>query len=301
LELVFEHRNYLPSFGPWFAIAVGLLLLANRLRHARWLKLGVAVYVALLASTTHLRAWDWSSADRLFLTEAERHPRSVRANFSLAERLISALPISADVARTYDLARFYLLRVRELNPANLDALFGLVVLNLQVERPPEPAWIDELTHGLRHGVVDPLHVSTAQFSYLAQWHMAGGYALPSETVLAIFEAALANPRFDSYGRAGILTSLRAYYLNVLHAPEQALVYAKEAVRYWPQRWHYQKRLVELLVILGRFDEARLALSKARSYDAAETHVDNAAQLDALISQAEAQAEGPTGTPGTAQE
>ena len=47
LELIFEHRNYLPSFGPWFALGVSGLLLANHFRHGRSLKIGLAVYHAL--------------------------------------------------------------------------------------------------------------------------------------------------------------------------------------------------------------------------------------------------------------
>ena len=137
LELIFEHRNYLPSFGPWFAVGVGGLLLADHVRHGRWLKLGLAVYLALLAGVTHLRAWDWSNEDRLTLSEAERHPQSMRANFVLAKRLISALPTAPDPAQIYALARHYLEHVRALAPDNLDALFALVVLNLHVSRQPE--------------------------------------------------------------------------------------------------------------------------------------------------------------------
>ncbi len=297
LELVFEHRNYLPSFGPLFALGAGALLLAARARHGRWLKLGLVVYLGLFAAVTHLRAWDWSTEDRLILSEAERHPESVRASFALAKRLIGGLPDAIDPAQSYAAARYYLEQVRELAPQNLDALFGLVVLNLHIGQPPEPAWIEALTSGLRHGVVDPTHVTTSQFSFLVQWHMADGYALPRATVLGIFEAALANPRFDNVARAGILAALRAYYLEVLKEPKQALPYARESVRYWPQRWHYQKRLVELLVQLRRLDEAEAALRSAVRYDAAGMHAQSAAELAQSIAIARTAPEGSAGAPG----
>lgn len=299
LELIFEHRNYLPSFGPLFAAGVGLALITQRARYPRWLQAGALLYVVLLATVTHLRAWDWSSHNRLVLTEAEHHPDSARANFSLAKLLISSIPSTSDKAQTYALARYHLERLRELAPDNLDVLFALVVLNLHVSQPPEQDWIDALEHGLRNGVIDPTHFTTSQFSYLVQWHMAGGYALPRDTMLGIFSAVLANPRLDSVGRAGILSALRAYYVDVLGEPEQGLVYARDAVRYWPQRWHYQKRLVELLVSLGRLDEAKQSLAAARRYDVAGTHTDDANRLQALIAAAvQSHAEGTAGTPGS---
>jgi hypothetical protein len=131
--------------------------------------------------------------------------------------------------------------------------------------------------------------------------MGGGYALPRETVIRIFEAALANPRFDGYGRAGILSALRAYYLEVLDEPESALVHARESVRHWPQRWHYQKRLVELLVRLDRLDEAERALAAARGYDSAGTHLRDAERLAQLIAARRMTAKGMTDQSGPPQE
>ena len=54
-------------------------------------------------------------------------------------------------------------------------------------------------------------------------------------------------------------------------PDNALEFATEAVRYWPERWHFHKRLIELLITLERFDEAREALTYARSQDKSATH------------------------------
>lgn len=294
LELMFEHRNYLPSLSIVFAIAYGALSLAAHKPMPRLLPLTVLVYIGLLSVTTHLRAWDWSSEESLILREVERHPDSVRANFDAARILISSLDRTSDRATVYAAARQHLEHARQLAPDNLDALFGLVVLNLHVERQPEPQWLEDLIYGLQFGGVDPTRLTTAQFSYLARWHMAGAYSLPPQTVIRIFEAILANQRLDRYARAGILSAFRAYYVAVLGNAEQGLVYGRQAVQYWPERWHYHQRLVELLVQLGRFEDAQNALDAALEYDPAGVHRASAAELDNLIRSARAPTEGTIG-------
>lgn len=84
LELVHEHRNYLPSFGVIFAAVhyVTHPKILNRTKPA--LIYGFfAVYIALLASATYMRAQHWSSEWDLYTTEVRNHPNSSRAHTML--------------------------------------------------------------------------------------------------------------------------------------------------------------------------------------------------------------------------
>jgi hypothetical protein len=85
LELYFEHRNYLPGFGLFFAlVATGLQLY----RRFRWLGgwllvlwlLGLSHAVRVTAIEVHL----WSREDIFHLTAINRFPDSMRANAELA-------------------------------------------------------------------------------------------------------------------------------------------------------------------------------------------------------------------------
>ncbi len=100
LELVYEHRNYLPSLGPFLAIAYGLILLARHypLNKATWYGLAVAL-VGTLGIGTWVRADSWKDIRTFAATEAQHHPFSERANdfaarVSLVEShdVIGALP-----------------------------------------------------------------------------------------------------------------------------------------------------------------------------------------------------------------
>ena len=83
LELMFEHRNYLPSFG----ILLGAMALASRWVYGR---IGAAALVAVLGLNLLVAraiVYDWSEQTRLDLALYELHPRSPTAAAQLAERL----------------------------------------------------------------------------------------------------------------------------------------------------------------------------------------------------------------------
>jgi hypothetical protein len=88
LEMVFEHRNYLPSAGLAFAAAWYLLLLARRLKLAV-ATTGVAAASLLLlpALVTHARAMAWSSDLSLARHLVYRAPASYRSHQYLGDIL----------------------------------------------------------------------------------------------------------------------------------------------------------------------------------------------------------------------
>ena len=80
LELVYEHRNYLPSFGILFAGAYYLVRGLDRLvGKPRLIVPVVGLMVAVLAFTTFTRAGIWSDRITLNMFTAQNHPESYRS------------------------------------------------------------------------------------------------------------------------------------------------------------------------------------------------------------------------------
>lgn len=84
LELVHEHRNYLPSFGIVLTVVYYVLhpnadnLIKPALRYG-----ALTIYCSLIASATYSRSTHWASEWALYTKEALNHPNSSRAHSML--------------------------------------------------------------------------------------------------------------------------------------------------------------------------------------------------------------------------
>ena len=86
LELYFEHRNYLPMFGPLFAMVVAIASLPPG-AIKRGLTLLASLWLAASLFASALYANVWSSQEKLTYFWADAHPTSVRARGDFAAYL----------------------------------------------------------------------------------------------------------------------------------------------------------------------------------------------------------------------
>lgn len=277
LELVFEHRNYVPILGPIFAVT---WLAASHLpeRYRRLALLAAVVALSGLAMLTHLRAMDWADETRLTFQEVAHHPGSQRANFRAAQIYIGEIQRGNVSRENLEAALAHLAAVQRLSPSNLNAHFGQLFLMLIVNRDPPAALISELATKLRSEKLDPTKLSLGQLSYLVKWQLSNGHHLAHKDALALLTAAADNPRQNNQSRAAAFSALRAYYDRVLNDPARALPFAEAAVRTWPHRWHYHYRLVEALLRLNRVEDARNAFQRAVKTPSAALNKAQVAQL-----------------------
>jgi len=163
LELVFEHRNYLPAMGPALLLAAALVGLSQRLV---WWRppLAGAVLCLLLALLLGLRAWAWSDDVTLARQNVVNHPDSPRANFFYGQVLFDALERGWDGGfdetqrRAYAVAaRRHFLRMHELDPRDMAA----PVMLYQMDRhffpglPDAPDWLALLQRQARERPLQP--------------------------------------------------------------------------------------------------------------------------------------------------
>ncbi len=87
LELIYEHRNYLPSIG----VVISMVVLSHHFLAGRvgkgLLNLLYAGIIGSLALATYTRAAIWSNLDSFSYFEVRNHPGSVRANSAYANNL----------------------------------------------------------------------------------------------------------------------------------------------------------------------------------------------------------------------
>ena len=95
LQIYFEHRNYLPSFGFFLAVATLIGYLLERAatptetdqRTRRLVASGALLLVLALATATAVRSYGWSSMAAIAEQGALQHPESMRAQIDYANSL----------------------------------------------------------------------------------------------------------------------------------------------------------------------------------------------------------------------
>ena len=103
LELYFEHRNYLPSFGLLFLLA-WLIIMATVYFQRKWvIYIAVGVYSCFVIITTKMEVDLWSKPELQAVEWSRRHPRSERAMDDLVKYYLT----NNDVEKVeYLIARF---------------------------------------------------------------------------------------------------------------------------------------------------------------------------------------------------
>lgn len=84
LELYFEHRNYLPSFGVFFSLAIFTGYLFSHVRKPYVAIVVLSLFPITFAFATYQRSQTWGSYETIILSDAARHPQSLRLNTELA-------------------------------------------------------------------------------------------------------------------------------------------------------------------------------------------------------------------------
>ncbi|MEM7469225.1 MAG: hypothetical protein AAF387_20400, partial [Pseudomonadota bacterium] len=99
LELVHEHRNYLPSFGLIFAATwvINDLLAAENSQQYRRVVAIVGIFV--FGGLTMLRAVSWSDPVTLATVEAENHPNSMRSLYSAGRAHYGMYLLTGDASK----------------------------------------------------------------------------------------------------------------------------------------------------------------------------------------------------------
>jgi len=78
LEIMHEHRNYLPSYGLVFALVAGITAISDSLKN-RVVLILLPVLLGTFSFTSAARANDWSNLVSLYSKEVIHHPKSVRS------------------------------------------------------------------------------------------------------------------------------------------------------------------------------------------------------------------------------
>lgn len=247
LELVYEHRNYLPTFGLLLAV-FSLLLLEPRVERMALARRGlVAGLILLYATVTLLRVQQWSNPLRFHAIAAAEHPNSPRATYALG-RTYSAM-IDSPHSRFLPLAiKAFDVAMRAPGSSILPEQ-GLLWLSAKYHMPMDASWWTNMQRKLS---ANPASAQdTAALYTLVNCQLQDVCDFPKPRMTEILRTAVRrNPRDPD-----IITIYANYDLNILRRYSGARAMMQKAVDLSPKTPQYWINLIKLDIFLGRYDDA----------------------------------------------
>lgn len=268
LELVYEHRNYLPMAGLLMGLTCTVApWIQARLSH-RHLAIAATLVLVVAGALTAVRANDWRSQLSLALSEAKHHPDSSRAQYEAGRSIIFDGTAAGKKREAEARAIPYFERGMALDPTDVFSATGLVMI-----------------HGTRGDLTDALINDLANRLHTLKWPQISPFlamqtaateqviSVDSAQMQRLTEAVLGNPHFPTSLRAIVLDNYGHYLFAVSHDPQAAVSMTLAAAAMDPMNARYQVNLAKLALTLGEKDRAWNYLKNARDLDKGGVYAD----------------------------
>lgn len=223
LELMYEHRNYLPMVGPVIALSyyatIGIGKASPKLR--RILVPAGLLLLALVGTQTTVRSTQFGDAWGFPFFEAENHPYSTRANFfagRICGELMTKHPDKKDMY--FNCAVRYMSRSIQVNSFVTEPLIALAQIHINARYRIPQEVINEMKRRLKYQALGN------DGAYLAKGLLEIGYAndqfVDNQTVDDLFTAGISNPSLRSTNKAHFLASYGIFLCEVMNKCEDAI-------------------------------------------------------------------------------
>jgi protein O-mannosyl-transferase len=279
LEIVFEHRNYLPMAG----LLLGCVATIAQILEDRGFSVVTALFAGLILAFTGLtaeRCVDWSDPIRLALVTGKDHPNSPRSLYDAGKAIIVAAEATGKLDDSVrQKARAYFLRASALDKTNVYPATSAIVTGFHGKQVPKSA-VDDLAFRLRN---TPMFKS-APFLMLLTSLGNKTVSMAPEDVERLVTAALDNPDTSQGERALILNNYGRYLFVVQHDAQGAVSLTLAAAQMAPGNPFFQVNLTRLALALGQPEIAAGHLANARKWDLAGTYAQDIKELALQITE-----------------
>lgn len=252
LEMVFEHRNYLPTLG--LALATSVLL--QRLSSQPLRAVLSGLMIVALCGLTLARSLVWGDISLHANSELTNHPYSERARLNAASVMLRN--------QDYTGAQLQLLAATQINPRSATGYLGLLTLAGYAHTPPPQAWFSEANHRMQNYPMDGNTASMAKA--LLQCQISGPCTFPHHAVLQLFRSAADNPKTHPALAANLATFTGIYALEKSRDFPLAEQYYRRAIDHAPKDPNRYLNIAYFFLATHRYAEGLAALESARRLD-----------------------------------
>lgn len=244
LEMVHEHRNYVPSYGILLALVGGLMGLSNVREKLKLTLLGLLFVSA--SFNLYQRANDWSSFGRHAAAEFLNHPNSARAAYHLAN--VSTLLAARGVVEAREIAYELYERASTLDSDSILPDIGMVLATNQFEQTYDPYWVENATRKLRS--TGGLPSDVAAFKGIRYCTGSDNCEFFLDDFKPLYEAAAESENFKLVIEAAI------FYHTALGESDHALSLLERAMHMAPREPAPRLNYISALAEMGQKEKAR---------------------------------------------
>jgi hypothetical protein len=277
LELVHEHRNYLPMWGVMLALGYVFWRLTASLPTVR---MPMAVLLLLVFSAVTLsRAHGLGGGVDYFLHEARLHPHSARANYDAASGLINVVRSGNGSLEEYGPQISAYLEASQTADSNALAPFlGKVILSIMEDRRA-PDDLVEFERRLRYGV--PPNAIHMIFVSLMDMVAQASASFTNDDLERLFVASLANPELRGIGRTVVQANYGMFLAGMKDDIEGAKNQLFEVLQRTPKASEVRLHYAGMLIESGHVSEAKVQIDIAKQFDTFGHHTEFADNLNRL--------------------
>lgn len=262
LELVFDHRNYLPLAG----LLIGLTCVAGpwlQLRFSSRVMLACFGTLALVfAGITLSRAHTWGDPLRLALISAAQHPQSSRAQYEAGRRIIFRGAAEHTERESERRATPYFERGLQLDPDDVFSLTALIKVRSNQGIRPTDSIINDLAQRIRRMKIIKINPILNLMTAAIQ----GGVQMTPTQMKTLATATLDNPDLNDSMRAMVLNNYGHYMFQIAGDKQTGLSLTLAAAAQDPANPLFQLNLTRLALAINRPLEASKHLHMAEQLD-----------------------------------
>lgn len=268
LELVFEHRNYLPGYGVVFAVVMVSYNFFTKNSLKRIMMPLLLVVLVYISSLTFIRLKEWSDTHLQLLSAVQRHPESARSNWGMARWYLWSY--KADRDRGFDdIERFnlginYAEKAAEVDERFTTSLFGLIGMHYQLDIQVKNDWYEKLYYRLQYFPYRFVNDSSLRQMLECVFSELTICNADRNSVSKMFDAVLRNMTLTSGARANASHGY-ALLAHKMGKIDKSLELLKKSALLKPRVGTY-KNIIAVLLELKNKKEAMIYLEKLKQFD-----------------------------------
>ncbi len=255
LNLVHEHRNYLPSIGLIIIFVISLNLMVNKIKFINK-HYFFAVITLLFTILTISRAHDWSDVILLGERLVQHHPNSVTSNYEMGyaytkKYLQTKNPVFGTAAKVA-LRKAETLAINTTQPA-----IALIHLNAMLGEEEDQSIINKLVINLKNNKINNTEI--VELRQLINCQVESKCNLTSTTIHSLFSSILENEKVTGRLSDDVRYIYSSYLVTIPNGASQGLAIMRDVVLRNPNTLEYQIKLISILLTNEKVNEANMLM------------------------------------------